>query len=421
MSEEERPSSSLSSSLPKMSVREVVDRYDLEVDRHSNENGTFAVEEASTPKEKIPSPPRSVAGSSPISEKPAHVRAMFSAWESAMMNGSLPRKSSVESQVSVASAQSQRVPPSPKLVKEHQTKRSFSMMSPWKRSSQRLDTPSIMKKKNSSTSSSSTSISNNNKHRSDRVSKARSAKIEKRVLALNINQKKADCPDHVKAMFSAWNSVMVGGLKDSSGESRGSMKSNTSSSTSMTTMQGTTPESCSSMVSRVSMLSDLKRASASFKVPVPSSPSSTSERLVLEERARLRMLSIAENAEAEKYAIMLRFGTEDGKYPGVSVRDMSQSFWTYPNVFSSHEAIPWFLEHTDLDSRTRIVEIMERMNIMGLIVPAGSNHHVKDKRQFWRFNTKKIARASSLSFFFLYNALSLSFSRTHTHTQIHTQ
>ena len=97
----------------------------------------------------------------------------------------------------------------------------------------------------------------------------------------------------------------------------------------------------------------VKIESASFRVLKPSSPSSKDERFVLAERAREKLLDIAENAEAEKYAILLRFGLDDGKILGVSVRDMSQSFWTYPSVFSSHEAIPWFLEYTDLTSRVR--------------------------------------------------------------------
>ena len=263
----------------------------------------------------------------------------------------------------------------------NKTKRSFSMMSPWtKRSSQKLNTKDIFKNSNKTT---------------DRAAKSRSTKIEKRVLALNINRAKTDRPEHVKAMFSAWNSVMVGS-SESMKSSASSMKSTTSS----TSSHGEggeddtprTTESCGSMGSRVSMLSDIKQASSSFRVLKPSSPGSKDDHLVLEQSAREKLLDIAENAEAEKYAILLRFGLDDGKTPGVSIRDMSQSFWTYPSVFSSHEAIPWFLKHTDLTSRVRIVEIMERMNNMGLITPAGSNHHVKDKRQFWRFNTKKIAR-----------------------------
>ena len=342
-------------------------------------------------REKIPSPPRS---SSDVLDdsKPEHVKAMFSAWQSAMDNGSVPKslrqsmskkKMSFESQSSIASTQSEKILGSPRPSEEstNKTKRSFSMMSPWtKRSSQRLNTKDIFK--------------NNNK-RTDRAAKSRSTKIEKRVLALNINRTKTDRPDHVKAMFSAWNSVMVGS-SESIKSSTSSTKSNISSTSSYVEGGGDdtpkTTESCGSMGSRASMLSDIKRASASFRVLKPSSPSPKEDHLVLEQSAREKLLDIAENAEAEKYAILLRFGLDDGKTPGVSIRDMSQSFWTYPSVFSSHEAIPWFLEHTDLTSRVRIVEIMERMNKMGLITPAGSNHHVKDKRQFWRFNTKKIAR-----------------------------
>ena len=68
-------------------------------------------------REKIPSPPRS---SSDVLDdsKPEHVKAMFSAWQSAMDNGSVPKslrqsmskkKMSFESQSSIASTQSEKI------------------------------------------------------------------------------------------------------------------------------------------------------------------------------------------------------------------------------------------------------------------------------------------------------------------------
>ena len=72
-------------------------------------------------REKIPSPPRSssdVLDDTGNDSRPEHVKAMFSAWQNAIDNGSLPKslkesmstkKMSLGSQSSIASTQSEKI------------------------------------------------------------------------------------------------------------------------------------------------------------------------------------------------------------------------------------------------------------------------------------------------------------------------
>ena len=216
-----------------------------------------------------------------------------------------------------------------------------------------------------------------NRSSSQRILKAPIMHLTKRVTELKHNKSTNEKPDHVQAMFAAWNTALVGSSTSSTETSPAKQERIVSSVTSDAAIP--IAPSPAAVVSAANDETSLR-------------PRAQTDKLVLDKTARDRLLRIAENAEAEEYAILLRHGKKDGT-PGVGVRDMSRSFWTYPNVFSSHEAIAWLLANTKLVSRIQCVNILERMNRMKLIVAAGTSHHVKDKRQFWRFNNRKVARS----------------------------
>eukprot|EP00939_MAST-03C_sp_MAST-3C-sp1_P001670 g1670.t1 len=195
---------------------------------------------------------------------------------------------------------------------------------------------------------------------SQRFLQAPSVHLTHRITGLKHNKSTESKPDHVQAMFAAWNTAMV---TSSSPKRRVKKK------------PGATPSPAPSSTAKLTTGEDAGKAAVTLDVS-----------------ARDRLLKIAERAEAEEFCILLRHGTKDGKTPGVHVRDMSRSFWTYPNVFSTHEAITWLLENTEeLKTRSQCVKILERINQMRLILAAAGSHHVKDKRQFWRFNSKRLA------------------------------
>lgn len=391
-------------------------RKDVKEEATMKERVSRTSAESTSPVESIPSPP----------PKPKHVRDMFAAWNAVMETdegvkkgvsalSDMPRRDgrrssgrtdgdaeSVGTRLS-SSSYSSKTTNANSATATSQTKRSHSMAT-WRWGSNRS--------------------SNKEEMIRTTMRKRQSERLEKRVTMLPHNKTNADRPDHVQAMFAAWNSAMVGGDESTA-------TSNQSSASDLKRGENAASASHASMLSSssdavVSVENSPAIAPRSVVAPRSVSPTNLdgSSALQLEKKARDRMLVIAENAEAEKYALLLRHGKrkmnrehgeesdrrstdrnkeeivpatsdddEDDRIPGVSIRDMSRSFWTYPNVFSSHEAIPWLLEHTDIKTRQRCVELGERMVVMGLIVPAGTNHHFKDKRQFWRFNTKKVARS----------------------------
>jgi len=210
-----------------------------------------------------------------------------------------------------------------------------------------------------------------------------------RITSLKHNKDSQEKPDHIAAMFAQWNSAMVLSARTDSAGPANDVKG--VKSVEVRRRDDALSQNRSSKGDR-ERTADESDSSVSVATKYSTDVRSRSESYQLRADARDRLLSIAENAEAEEYALLLRHGTEDGSSRGVDVRDMSRSFWTYPNVFSAHEAISWMIEHTKISSRAKCVTILERMNKMRLIVAAGASHHVKDKRQFWRFNARRVAR-----------------------------